>query len=99
MAVQARVIWDEEFTRYDFGPGHPMAPVRLDLTARLCRELGLFDDTSRVEVVGAEPASDELLETVHDRDYIAAVRAASADPHSADPARGLGTEDDPAFLG
>jgi acetoin utilization protein AcuC len=99
MVVQARVIWDDSFARYDFGPGHPMAPLRLALTARLCRELGLFDDPSRVEVVGAEPASDELLRTVHEADYIAAVRAASADPSSADPARGLGTEDDPAFPG
>jgi acetoin utilization protein AcuC len=36
---------------------------------------------------------------VHDRDYIAAVRAASQDPANADPQRGLGTEDDPAFSG
>src|SRR5919107_1799804 len=99
MAVQARVIWDEAFARYDFGPGHPMAPLRLELTARLCRELGLFDDSSAVQLSGAEPASDELLQTVHDPDYIAAVRAASQNPRSADPARGLGTEDDPAFAG
>jgi acetoin utilization protein AcuC len=99
MVVQARVIWDDSFAAYDFGPGHPMAPLRLDLTARLCRELGLFDDPSRVEVVGAEPASDELLRTVHDAEYIAAVKAASADPGRADEARGLGTEDDPAFRG
>jgi acetoin utilization protein AcuC len=99
MVVQARVIWDEAFARYDFGPGHPMSPLRLDLTARLCRELGLFDDPSLVQVVGAEPASDELLRTVHDQGYIDAVRAASADPRQADAARGLGTEDDPAFLG
>jgi acetoin utilization protein AcuC len=99
MAVQARVIWDEAFARYDFGPGHPMAPLRLELTARLCRELGLFDDPSAVQLTGADPASDEVLETVHDPDYIAAVRAASQDPRAADQARGLGTEDDPAFAG
>ena len=99
MAVQARVIWDDAFARYDFGPGHPMAPLRLELTARLCRELGLFDDPSVVQVVGADPASDELLQTVHDPDYIAAVRVASENPRAADEARGLGTEDDPAFLG
>ena len=99
MVVQARVIWDERFAGYDFGPGHPMAPVRLELTARLCRDLGLFDDPSRVEVVGAEPADDGLLTTVHDPAYVAAVRAASDDPSRADPARGLGTEDDPVFHG
>jgi acetoin utilization protein AcuC len=96
MPTQARVVWDTAFTRYNFGPTHPMAPVRLDLTARLCDALGLFD-IEGVEVVGADCASDELLATVHDADYLAAVKAASADPRSADPAFGLGTEDDPAF--
>lgn len=86
---------------YDFGPGHPMSPIRLDLTARLCQALGVFDAPG-VEVVGAEPASDDVLATVHDRAYIAAVRAASDCPdsvESADHRFGLGTEDDPAFAG
>ena len=98
MPSQARVVWDTAFTRYDFGPMHPMAPIRLDLTARLCEALGVLDAPG-VEVVGAEVASDELLATVHDAAYIAAVRAASVDPATADPAYGLGTDDDPAFLG
>lgn len=98
MPSQARVVWDPAFTEYDFGPSHPMSPLRLDLTARLCEALGVFS-TDGVEVVGAEPASDDLLATVHGRDYIAAVKAASADPDTADPAYGLGTEDDPAFEG
>jgi acetoin utilization protein AcuC len=75
-----------------------MAPVRLDLTARLCESLGIFG-LPGVEVVGAQAAPDSLIETVHDPEYVAAVRAASEDPASADPARGLGTEDDPAFRG
>ena len=96
MPTQARVVWDSSFTRYDFGPTHPMAPARLELTARLCDALGVFD-VEGVEVVGAEVASDELLATVHDDDYVAAVKAASADPSRADAAYGLGTDDDPAF--
>src|SRR4051794_13215609 len=98
MATQVRVVWDDDFTRYDFGASHPMSPLRLDLTARLARALGLLDGP-RVEVVGARPADDDLLATVHDRAYVAAVRAASTHPEAADLARGLGTEDDPAFLG
>ena len=75
-----------------------MTPIRLDLTARLCQEIGLFD-LPQVEVVPADPAIEEFLRTVHDPAYIDAVRAASADPRTADPLRGLGTEDDPAFAG
>ena len=99
MATQARVVWDQSFTGYDFGRGHPMNPVRLDLTARLCQAFGLFDPGSPVQLVNPDPLDDDTLATVHDRDYIDAVRRASRDPRSADQSRGLGTEDDPAFLG
>lgn len=96
MDAQARVIWDAGFTAYDFGPTHPMSPVRLDLTARLCAALGVFE---HAEVVAPAMADDDLLATVHDRAYIAKVKEASADPGRADPAYGLGTTDDPAFRG
>ena len=95
-AVQ--VVWDPVFNRYDFGRWHPMAPVRLDLTARLCEALGLFSAPG-VRVVSARPADDDLLRTVHDPEYVRAVQAASADPRDAQEVFGLGTEDDPAFPG
>ncbi len=98
MVSGIRVVWDPEFTRYDFGRGHPMAPVRLDLTARLADSLGLLSRPD-VLVAGAKPASDDLLTTVHDAEYVAAVRRISADPLQTDIDHGLGTEDDPAFAG
>lgn len=98
MVSGIRVVWDPAFTRYDFGPSHPMAPIRLDLTARLADSLGLFD-LPGVQVAGAEPADDDLLTTVHDPDYVKAVRRISADPTLVDLDRGLGTDDDPAFAG
>jgi acetoin utilization protein AcuC len=55
MASGTRVVWDPSFARYDFGPSHPMSPVRLDLTARLAESLGLFD-AAGVSVAGAAPA-------------------------------------------
>ena len=50
-----------------------MAPIRLDLTARLCDALGLFaaDD---VEVHLPGVASDEVLHTVHDPEFVDATR-------------------------
>ncbi|MCA0336361.1 MAG: acetoin utilization protein AcuC [Actinobacteria bacterium] len=96
MGPRTRLIWDDAFTAYNFGREHPMAPVRLDLTTRLSRALGVLD---HVEVVGAEVATDEELCSVHDPAYVEAVKVASADPDRADPRRGLGTEDDPAFAG
>jgi len=97
-----RVVWDDAFTAHDFGPGHPMSPVRLALTASLARDLGLFDAPG-VTVAGAAVAPDELVTTVHDAAYVAAVRRVSADPRRGVDddalAHGLGTEDDPAFAG
>jgi acetoin utilization protein AcuC len=98
MPTQARVVWDESFTRYDFGADHPMSPVRLDLTARLCEAFGLFERPD-VEVVNPDVPGDEVLLTVHDAAYVAAVHHASVEPQDADQSRGLGTEDDPAFVG
>ncbi len=96
MVAQARVIWDPAFTAYNFGSDHPMGPIRLDLTARLCEALGVFD---ACEVTAPAVAADEMLATVHDPDYIDAVKHASEHPHDADELRGLGTTDDPAFAG
>lgn len=97
---RVRVVWGEELSAYNFGPQHPMNPIRLDLTARLCRELGVFDSPGLEIVAPTLPdGSDAFLSWVHSADYIDAVRAASADPSAADPAYGLGTEDDPAFAG
>jgi len=33
------VVFDEQLTHYNFGPKHPLAPVRIDLTMRLARSL------------------------------------------------------------
>ena len=93
-----RLVWDETFTRYDFGEGHPMSPVRLDLTARLARDLGLFAHAG-VQVVGADPVPDEVLHTVHHPAFVTAVKASSLAPFPSDEAHGLGTDDVPVFAG
>lgn len=95
MGHSTRVLWDDTFTRYDFGPGHPLSPVRIALTARLCRDLGLFD---HVDVVGSVPCDDALLRTVHTEGLVDAVRRASRQP-SLRVGHGIGTEDTPAFAG
>lgn len=92
------VMWDERYTAYDFGPGHPMHPSRLDLTHRLASALGLLDHDD-VVVAPVRVATDEELQTIHSASMIEAVRAASADPASATGRHGVGTEDTPAFAG
>jgi acetoin utilization protein AcuC len=96
MSRSVRVLWDDQLIGYNFGPGHPLAPVRVDLTMRLAGELGVLD---RVEVTAAPPADERVLRLVHDAEYLAAVRRASADPSDTDEYRGLGTGDNPTFAG
>ncbi len=99
MACTLHLAWDEELTRYDFGPEHPLAPVRVDLTIELARALGVL---SAPGVLVATPASatDAELELVHSAAYIAAVRRAGGDaPDASVISYGLGTPDDPVFRG
>ena len=99
MGCKLFVAWDDRLARYDFGVGHPMAPVRVQLTIELARAFGVFSAPG-VSVERSAPATDVDLETVHSRRYIAAVRHAGgpeADDSMAD--FGLGTEDNPVFAG
>ena len=95
MSGALTVAWDEALTQYDFGPGHPLAPVRVALTIELARQLGVLSAPS-VTMLSPPPATDAELATVHDDDYIAAVRQAGR-WLSADPRYGLGTPDNPVF--
>jgi len=97
MAGSLSLVWDERLTGYDFGPGHPLAPVRVELTMALARELGVLAQPS-VSVRGAVPAEMDELELVHDAAYIDAVRQAGHDGLG-NGRYGLGTPDNPVFDG
>src|SRR5436305_1427930 len=90
-AREEHLRWDERLTGYDFGPGHPLAPVRVELTIALAREFGLLDRPD-VTVTTPVPAEMTELELLHDAGYIDAVRQAGQDglPNGR---YGLGTPD------
>ncbi|HET6152237.1 MAG TPA: acetoin utilization protein AcuC [Marmoricola sp.] len=92
------VVYDETLTGYDFGPAHPMNPVRVDLTMRLTRALGVLDRPDGLVAVAAPDATDADLLLVHDAALIEAVRRSGADPSQHQPRFGLGTDDNPTFL-
>lgn len=94
MSERVAVVWDDQLAAYDFGPGHPLAPIRVRLAMRLAQEFGLLD-APNVELFGpVEPASEEQLRRVHDPAYITAVQR-----DHMDVAHGLGTSDNPVFPG
>ncbi|CAA9349340.1 MAG: Deacetylases, including yeast histone deacetylase and acetoin utilization protein [uncultured Nocardioidaceae bacterium] len=98
MTGPACTVFDQTLVEYDFGRSHPMDPVRVDLTMRLADALGLVGSGALL-VVPAPVADDALVRTVHDEEYVAAVRRAAEDPTRVDVRRGLGTDDDPTFAG
>jgi acetoin utilization protein AcuC len=91
----ATVVFDPSLTAYDFGPSHPMSPIRVDLTVRLARELGVLD---KLRMVPAPFADDAQIATVHAEELIDAVTRAGKDPGSiAFDDHGLATDDNPVF--
>jgi acetoin utilization protein AcuC len=111
MTCTVHVAWDERLTDYHFGPDHPLAPLRVELTMRLAHEFGLWSQPG-VTVAPPAPATDADLELVHDARYVATVRAISRwteHPDARDGLEGnqlsvarmfgLGTEDNPVFPG
>jgi acetoin utilization protein AcuC len=101
------VSWDERLTSYDFGPQHPLAPIRVKLTMELAQAFGVLTRAG-VALSAAPPASEDELELIHDRGYVAVVKSAGAISAGRNHERldaptllrhGLGTADDPVFAG
>lgn len=84
-------VWADDLPRYDFGPGHPMNPVRLELTRELVHALRI----PGVAEIDVAPVNDATLKLVHEPRFIAAVRRAGQG--HPDPTYGLGTDDVPIF--
>ena len=93
------VVWDDALKAYDFGPGHPLAPVRVQLAMRLISDFGLLGHNGVDVHSPVTPASIDDVLRVHDAAYVQAVQRVSHDSTKTDLARGLGTADDPVFAG
>lgn len=88
------MVWTPAFLSYDLGGGHPLNPVRLDLTMRLAADLGVLEG---VDLLIPVQAPDEEVQRVHVPSYLSAVKAAPEAPFGV--GHGLGTEDNPIFRG
>jgi len=96
--MSSALIWSEEPIAYDFGPQHPLQPVRVELTVNLIRACGLTDADDVATLPRAAFTTDDVLR-LHDAEYVEAVQRLSADPDSAAPSHGLGPGDNPVFPG
>ncbi len=96
--AQVEIVWDEQLTAYDHGPGHPLRPVRLELTMSLARQIGVLDRPG-IRFRAPTMASDELLGLVHDPLYVGFVKRV-APGHLVNAAGrhfGFGSADNPIF--
>jgi len=86
-------VYSDEFLKYDFGPGHPLTPIRLKLTHELSRMKGLFDDRE-INVVPPRFATEEEVRLFHTEEYVSFVKRMSKIGHGL-----LDLGDTPAFKG
>jgi acetoin utilization protein AcuC len=88
-------VYHPKYLAYDFGPGHPFSPVRVEMLLDLLDALG-----HPVHPEALEPATREDILTVHSEEYVRAVEEASRGEGTPDADRfGLGTPDNPIFPG
>jgi acetoin utilization protein AcuC len=75
--MKTTILYSDELRNYDFGPGHPFRSDRFTSFLKLYKEkLGRNKNFELVK--SNEHAIDEELELWHTRDYIQAMKAASA---------------------
>lgn len=99
--MKAAFVWRDDLTTYRLSDSHPLNPIRLEATMDLLRTTELLQPE---DVVGCEPASEDDVALVHDRDYVDAVARLSKAPlHLSGAERlegatyGFGSGDNPIF--
>lgn len=94
------LIFSEDYLKYDFGPQHPLKPVRLQLTYELLKAYEVFDGT-QAEVKPPRMATEEELELVHTKEYVQLIKRFSKPDSNVSDAYeiGLGPGDNPIFPG
>jgi acetoin utilization protein AcuC len=87
------IVYSDAFQEYDFGPTHPLRPIRLKLTFELMRAVSLLSSPS-VNVKEPHAATRDELALFHDEEYIDLVEKVSKSGEGF-----LDMGDTPAFKG
>lgn len=99
MLPRVALVYSRQFADLDFGPSHPLKPVRAQRTHDLIRACNLLRG-QRISVVQPTLAREDLIASVHSRAYIRAVQSASERSGTARQEEyGLGTLDNPSVAG
>lgn len=68
-------IYSDEYLKYQFGPTHPLQPIRQRYTLDLLQKMHAFGEKAKIRK--PVPASEEDLQLVHNKEYIDFVKRAS----------------------
>ncbi|MFX1498954.1 MAG: hypothetical protein ACFFBH_15620, partial [Promethearchaeota archaeon] len=113
MVGKVALIYTDKYQAYNFGPQHPLRPLRLKLTYSLMEKLGLLN-SENLQVIEPRAATKEEIERVHSPEYVNTVLKLSENPddsylnglaHGDNTllreayAYGLGPGDNPIFKG
>jgi acetoin utilization protein AcuC len=101
MLDKVALVYTDQYGRYDFGPDHPLRPLRLKLTYDLMEKLNLLSH-ERLEIKKPIEATRRQIERAHDPEYVEVVKKLSDNPEdrSTHPyLYGLGPGDNPIFKG
>jgi len=85
-------LWNPSLETFDFGTKHPIKVGRFQMVHDFLDQNGFLSQPN-VEILTPEPLSKELLETIHAKEYLKAVRKIS------ETGRGEIAIDTPGFLG
>jgi len=101
MSEKVGLVYTEDFQLYNFGPSHPLRPLRLELTYSLIEKLGLLT-YDKLELINPRLATQQEIELVHSRKYVELVKKLSKNPNEKGLKPylyGLGPGDNPIFKG
>ncbi len=93
------LLYSDAYTRFDYGPEHPLRMERLGLTWRLMEAYGLTTLPGML-VREPEPADEARIAEFHSRAYLEVLKASdSGHPPPRAALFGLGPGDNPVFAG
>jgi acetoin utilization protein AcuC len=94
--TKTALIYSDAWTRFDYGPQHPLRMERLGLTWRLMQAYNLTT-LPQATVRAPEPAPESAIAVYHATDYLEMLKASNSGQAPAAAARfGLGPGDNPA---
>ena len=76
MVNKTALIYTNKYQSYNFGPQHPLRPLRIKLTYSLMEKLNLFNN-KRLEIFEPISATQKEIERAHDPEYVEIVKKLS----------------------